>query len=159
MDRTVERRGRRWISREGDGIPARDGRAWPFRPTLSGVQHGGTAHPLRRKRDQLLSTVSDGWPAPQGPIGVRRVAGSSRTDRSPGSSRTTGRAVSRTSNELEAHDASRDGGSAVRRLGRWSCWPSGRGLRCARSTEPPGRPSAVSLPDSDKVAISLEDSS
>ena len=45
------RRGRRWIPREGDGVPRRDGGAWAIPQALPGVRLARAAHRLRRERD------------------------------------------------------------------------------------------------------------
>ncbi len=47
------------LSREGDRISSRDGRARPLRPALPALRRENPAHPLRRQRNQLLRPLPD----------------------------------------------------------------------------------------------------
>src|ERR1043166_3231456 len=59
MDVAPSGRGRREISRKGDGLQGRYGRAWPVWKTMPYVRHPGAANRARRARGQLLSLLSD----------------------------------------------------------------------------------------------------
>src|SRR5437879_13659903 len=70
MDRAVARGGARRVSGKGERLSAADGGSRPLRPALSGVRHGGAAHPLCRQRNQLLSTLPDRRASAGGPLAV-----------------------------------------------------------------------------------------
>src|SRR5207247_9054476 len=88
-------RNRRGVPGERDGVPGRDGRAWPVPQAVPRMRIAGATYPLRRKRGELLCHLPDGRPAARGPIPVaspeaglatlaRGVGGGS--PRSPGAS-------------------------------------------------------------------------
>src|SRR5439155_22293644 len=63
-------RNRRGIPGEGDGVPGRDGRAWPVPQAVPRMRIAGATYPLRRKRGELLCHLPDGRPAARGPLPV-----------------------------------------------------------------------------------------
>ena len=75
---------RREVSREGDRLPAGDGRARQVRRAVPRLRDESPAHRLRRQRDELLPDVPDRRQAPGGPLPVapppRRLAEEPRGD-------------------------------------------------------------------------------
>ena len=62
VDGSPARRDRIDVPGDRHRLSRRDGRAWPVRPTVSGVWGAGSAHSVRCERNQLLCTVSDWGP-------------------------------------------------------------------------------------------------
>lgn len=75
LDQAIECRSRGGVSREGDRVSPRDDRARPVRQALPEVRHAHPAHPLRRKRNQLLPALPDRRQAPRRPLPLATAEG------------------------------------------------------------------------------------
>src|ERR1700761_1814935 len=60
LDRSIEDRSEGRVSREGNGIPQRNGSARALRTAVSAMWRADPAHSLCGQRDELLCAMSDG---------------------------------------------------------------------------------------------------
>src|SRR5262249_18222011 len=63
------------LSREGHGVPRRDGSPWAVRKTLSRLRHAGAADRVRRERGELLPVLPDRRKAARRPGAVAASPG------------------------------------------------------------------------------------